>query len=436
MTPSWTEIIRAKRDGKELVAGDLVAFASAAGRGEIPDEQISAFCMAVYFRGMTPGETAAFAGAMRDSGRVVDFGDGPTPVDKHSTGGVGDKVSLALAPLVAACGLRVPMIAGRGLGHTGGTIDKLAAIPGFRTDLSVDQFRRVVNDTGCAIAAQSAEIAPADGRLYAIRDVTATVESVPLIVASILSKKCAEGARALVMDVKCGGGAFMKSREEAGLLAHALIDAGRELGLPVRAILTDMTQPLGRAVGNALEVAEAFAMFDGAAPDDLVEVTMELAAHMLVAGGAERDTGEARARARRAIDDGSARKTAAAWIAAQGGDARVLDDASLLPRAAVVRDVNASRDGAVSSIDAFAIGLAAVELGAGRATLGGRVDPSVGFVLAKKVGDRVRAGEAIGTVHAANDDDAGRAAKRLAGAVSIAEREVSPPALILGAIDA
>jgi pyrimidine-nucleoside phosphorylase/thymidine phosphorylase len=412
------EIIHAKRDGKAIPAAEIAALVDGFTRGEVPDYQMAAFCMAVFFRGMDDAEVRALTEAMLRSGDVVDLSDVPgAKVDKHSTGGVGDKVSLALAPLAAACGVKVPMISGRGLGHTGGTLDKLEAIPGFRVDLPVDRFRALVREVGACLVGQTERLAPADRKLYALRDVTATVESIPLIAASIMSKKLAEGIDALVLDVKVGSGAFMKTSGDARALARTLAAIGRGMGKQVSALLTAMDQPLGRAVGNALEVVETVELLRGGGPPDLREVTVELTAEMLVLGGAARGRDAARARVAAAIADGRGLAKLEEIVAAQGGDPAAIRDPARLPRAPRTYDVPSGAAGFVGAIDAEAIGLAAVALGAGRARVEDRVDPAVGVVVHKKLGDPVERGEPLCTVHEGDRSEArDRVGARLAAA--------------------
>jgi pyrimidine-nucleoside phosphorylase/thymidine phosphorylase len=427
------EIIHAKRDGKAIAAPDLAALVDGFTRGEIPDYQMAAFCMAVFFRGMDDAEVRALTESMLRSGDVLELSDIPgAKVDKHSTGGVGDKVSLALAPLAAACGVKVPMISGRGLGHTGGTLDKLEAIPGFRVDLPIERFRALVRDVGACLVGQTARLAPADRKLYALRDVTATVESIPLIAASIMSKKLAEGIDALVLDVKVGSGAFMKTREDARTLARTLAAIGRGMGKQVSALLTGMDQPLGRAVGNALEVVETIELLRGGGPADLREVTVELTAEMLVLGGVAGDRAIARAKVAAAIADGRGIAKLEEIVAAQGGDAGAIRDPGRLPRARRTYDVPAAAGGVVAGIDAEAIGLAAVALGAGRARVEDRVDPAVGIVVHKKLGDGVARGEPLCTVHEGDRSEAqDRVAARLAAAWRIGERAPAAAPLVL-----
>ncbi len=402
-------------------------------RGDVPDYQMAAFCMAVFFRGMDEAEVGALTEAMLRSGDVLDLSDVPGPkVDKHSTGGVGDKVSLALAPLAAACGVKVPMISGRGLGHTGGTLDKLEAIPGFRVDLGVDRFRALVREVGACLVGQTSRLAPADRKLYALRDVTATVESIPLIAASIMSKKLAEGIDALVLDVKVGSGAFMKGPEDARALARTLAGIGRNMGKRVTALLTAMDQPLGRAVGNALEVAETVELLRGGGPGDLREVTVALVAEMLVLGGVAPDLAAARDRVEAAVADGRGLAKLEEIVRAQGGDPAVLHDPGRLPRAPRTWDLGAAAEGFVAAMDAEAVGLAAVALGAGRSRVEDRVDPAVGIVVHKKLGDRVERGEPLCTVHeGAGSEPRERIAARLARAWTLAAAPPRPRPLVL-----
>jgi pyrimidine-nucleoside phosphorylase len=394
------ELIKAKRDGKRLAPEDIRAFIEAYTAGTVPDYQMSALCMAVFFRGMDPVELGAWTRAMLESGEVVDLSDTPgVKVDKHSTGGVGDKVSVSLAPLAAACGVPVPMISGRGLGHTGGTVDKLLSIPGFKMDVPVPEYRRLVREVGCCLISQTSAIAPADKKLYALRDVTATVDCIPLIASSIMSKKLAEGIDALVLDVKVGSGAFMKNVEDARQLARTMIGIGAEMGRKVTALLTDMDQPLGRAVGNALEIVEAVEMLRGKAPADYTEVTLALTAEMLMLGGKAASIAEARQKLQKAVADGTAVLKLKEIVWAQGGDPRAIDDYGLLPRARSTTDVVATQDGFVTAIDTEGVGLAAVALGAGRQRVDSPIDPAVGFTLLRKVGEPVKAGEPVVRVH-------------------------------------
>ncbi|HWE25351.1 MAG TPA: thymidine phosphorylase [Myxococcales bacterium] len=422
------DLIRKKRDGGVLQPDELAFLAQGAASGEVADEQLAAFLMAVFFRGLDPvRELPAWLSAMLHSGRVLDLSGVPgRKVDKHSTGGVGDKISLPLAPLAAVCGVRVPMISGRGLGHTGGTLDKLESIPGFRVDLPLERFVELVDRLGVCLIGQTAELAPADRKLYALRDATATIESIPLIASSILSKKLAEGIDALVLDVKVGRGAFMKTAADARALARTMIDLCGAVGRRCTALLTAMDAPLGFAVGNAVEVAEAIEVLCDRGPEDVRELTLQLGAEMLLAGGTAPDRAQARDKLERALSDGSALRKFREIVEAQGGDASVVDNPRRLPAPARMRELRADRGGVVAGIDAEQVGLAAVELGAGRARKEDRVDPAAGLVLRKRVGDEVRGGEVIAELHAAADArlDAGEA--RLRGALVILDE--APPA--------
>ena len=395
------ELIVRKRDGEALSAADVRALVAAYTRDEVPDYQMSAFLMAAFLRGMNEDEAAALTHAMLNSGQVLDLSDTPgVKVDKHSTGGVGDKISLVLAPTVAACGVPVPTISGRGLGHTGGTLDKLESIPGFRTDLSTDVYRRQLERVGLVMIGQTAEIAPADRKLYALRDVTGTVESVPLIAASIMSKKLAEGIDALVLDVKCGRGAFMKTEKEARRLAETLVAIGERAGKKTVAHLTRMDVPLGRAIGNWPEVAESMRCLQGEGPPDVMEVTLALAGEMLHLGGAADSPEEGKRQAQQAIDSGRAFGKFAEMVEAQHGDPSALHELDVRqgpPKA----DVRAPQDvqGYVSDLDALAIGHATVALGAGRRTKDDAVDPLAGLVLHKKPGDAVRPGDQLAALY-------------------------------------
>ena len=393
------DIIRKKRDGGALSPEEIAFFVDGYTAGRVADYQASALAMAIFFRGMTAEETVSLTRSMMRTGEVLDLSGLPGPkVDKHSTGGVGDKTSLVLAPLAAACGVFVPMISGRGLGHTGGTLDKLEAIPGFRVGLSLDEFRAVLRRTGMALIGQTPQIAPADRKLYALRDVTGTVESRPLIAASIMSKKMAEGIDALVLDVKTGDGAFMKTFEDSRALAQAMVDIGRGMGKKIVALITGMDEPLGHAVGNSLEVAECIETLKGRGPRDLEELSVELAAWMLhLPEGEPLDA--ARARIRQALASGEGLRKFREVIELQGGDPAVCEDAGRLPRASRTVDVGAEAKGHVTGIGCAAIGHAAMVLGAGRETLDSAIDPAVGLVLHKKVGDAVSAGEAFLTLH-------------------------------------
>ena len=425
------DLIRKKRDGGTLTEAELQHIVWGATTGGVADEQLAAFLMAVFFRGMEPEkELPAFLNAMLHSGQVLDLSGIPgRKVDKHSTGGVGDKISLPLAPLVAVCGVKVPMVSGRGLGHTGGTLDKLESIPGFSVDLSLARFTELVNRLGVCLIGQTAEIAPADRKLYALRDATATVESVPLIAASILSKKLAEGIDALVLDVKVGKGAFMKSLKEARALARTMVDLCKAVGRGCVALLTPMDTPLGFAIGNALEVRESIEILKNGGPGDVRELTLLLGIEMLIAGhapGVDGDRELARLRLETALANGSAARRFAELIEAQGGDPRVVDDPARLPWPKMVREVRAAASGVIAGLDAELCGLAAVELGAGRARKEDPVDPAAGVLLRKRLGDKVKTGEVIAELHGKDEArlDAGEA--RLKAAIKLGE--TPPPA--------
>ncbi|HUE77485.1 MAG TPA: thymidine phosphorylase [Longimicrobiales bacterium] len=418
-------LILRKRDDEELPGAALWDFLRAYDAGEVPEYQMSAFLMAVFFRGMTPRELDVLVDVILGSGRTVDFSGAPgRRVDKHSTGGVGDKVSLVLAPLVASLGVQVPMMSGRGLGHSGGTVDKLEAIPGFRMDLPLDRFRAQVLELGIALITQTREIAPLDGKLYALRDVTGTVESIPLIAASIMSKKIAEGIDGLVLDIKTGNGAFLPEEDRAIELARTMIAIGSKHDLDVVALVTAMDRPLGMAVGNALELAEAVDALRGGGPADLREVTVALAAEMLVLGRVVDSAAAGRARAAAALDDGRALAMMRRVVEAQGGEVGVIDDPSTLPAAPLVRTVRARSSGRVEAMNTRAIGEAAVALGAGRSSLEDQIDPRVGFVLRVGLGDVVEEGAPLGEVHAASDVAAEQAERELRAAIRIGFGEV------------
>jgi pyrimidine-nucleoside phosphorylase len=395
------EIIRKKRDGGELTRQEIDFVISGFTSGEIPDYQVASWLMTIFLQGMNSAERAALTESMLHSGQVLDFSNLPAmKVDKHSTGGVGDKTSLILAPLVAAAGVYVPMISGRGLGHTGGTLDKLESIPGFNVNLSLTEFRRVLEKVGCAMIGQTAEIAPADKGLYALRDVIAAVESIPLICASIMSKKLAEGIDALVLDVKTGDGAFMKQMDKSVALAEVLVETGERMGKRTVALITDMDQPLGNAIGNALEVEECIAvMRDGKGQDDLVTITLELAAWMLFLGGAAKSVDEGRSTSRELLASGRVLEKFRELVSAHGGDPRVCDDAAVLPQAKHKFELLTPSEGTLVKIQCEKIGAASVVLGGGRMVVEDLVDPAVGIVLHKKVGDRVARSEPMCTVH-------------------------------------
>jgi pyrimidine-nucleoside phosphorylase len=413
-------LIKKKRDGGELSRDEIAFLIGGHTRNEIPDYQMSAFLMAVFYQGMSPVETAALTEEMIHSGQVMDLSDIPgKKVDKHSTGGVGDKTSLILAPLVAAAGVPVPMISGRGLGHSGGTLDKLESIPGFRVNLTLDEYRQVLKKTGLVLIGQTAEIAPADKKLYALRDVTATIESIPLIAGSIMSKKLAEGIDGLILDVKTGSGAFMKTYDHARQLAKTLVGIGQRMGKQIRALITDIDQPLGRAVGNSLEVIECLETLKGQGPPDLTELSVELAAHMVELGERAESVDAARALVLELLRNGRGLEKFRAIIEAQGGDPRVVDDYSRLPKAQHTMDVKAARDGFIGRIDAEAVGWASVWLGAGRQRLDSVIDAAVGVVVHRKVGEAVHAGEPLCTIHYNASAELESVQKTLAGAFAI-----------------
>jgi pyrimidine-nucleoside phosphorylase len=416
------ELIERKRDGGELSADEMRDLILGYGAGDVPDYQMAAFCMAVFFRGLTHAETFAMTDAMVQSGDTLDMHGalGRTVVDKHSTGGVGDKTSIAVAPLVAACGVPFGKMSGRGLGHTGGTLDKLESIPGFRVELSEDEFVAQVRDVGVAIIGQTGNLVPADKGLYALRDVTGTVDNIQLIAASIMSKKIAAGADAIVLDVKVGDGAFMKTLEDARLLADTMRELGERGGRRVACLLTDMDQPLGRAVGNALELLEARATLRGEGPPDFTELVLTATGQLLAFSDLGVDAEEGRRRGEAAMQDGSALETYDRWVRAQGGDPS--EDA--LPRAPVVRTLEAPETGYVRALRALPVGIAALELGAGRTRKDDAIDHAVGIVCLRKRGDKVERGEALAEIHARTDDAASAAADRVLAAYELGE---SPP---------
>ena len=392
---SFIDVIAKKRDGQALATADIEAFIQGVSTATIPDYQISALLMAIVLRGMTDAETVCLTDAMVRSGNRVDLsGISGSTVGKHSTGGVGDKVSIALSPIAAACGVVVPKMSGRGLGHTGGTLDKLEAIPGFTVSLSIEDFTRMLSEVGTSFVGQTSSLAPADKTLYALRDVTATVPSIPLIAASVMSKKLAEGSRALLLDVKCGHGAFMQSEADARELARLLVAIGTHSGIRTEAFVTDMDAPLGRSVGNAVEIVECIELLKGRGPDDIASLVVTLASRLLVLSGQYTDA-EAEPRVRRALMSGEALEKLRAIIAWQGGDVRVIDDYARLPGAARRCAVVASEDGYLSTLHAGLVGRASMALGAGRRRLEDRIDHGAGVLVAKKPGERVRVGDTI-----------------------------------------
>jgi pyrimidine-nucleoside phosphorylase len=425
------DVIRKKRDGHELARAEIEFLVRGYTLGQIPDYQVSAWLMAALLKGLTRAETAVLTDAMLHSGKVLDLSEFPArKIDKHSTGGVGDKTSLVLAPLVAAAGLYVPMISGRGLGHTGGTLDKLESIPGFNVKLSLSRFRDILHTCGCAMIGQTAEIAPADRLFYSLRDVTGTVESPFLICASIMSKKLAEGIDGLVLDVKTGSGAFMKTDEDAAFLAELMVETGQRMGKEVVALLTDMDQPLGLRVGNALEVEEVIEVLRGYGPDDLRELCPELAAWMIHLGVRAGTIDDARKLAAEMIRSGQALKKFRELVKLQGGDVACIDDPSRLPRAKSSLDVTSPASGYVASIQCEDVGTACVILGGGREKKEDSVDPAVGIILHKKVGDRVAAGESLCTLMYNSPDRAVRAQALIEQSYRIADSAPAPRKLI------
>ncbi len=425
------DIIRKKRDAGELTREEIEFLVRGATDDSVPDYQLAAWLMAVVWRGMSQVELAALTEAMLHSGQVLDLSDVPgVKVDKHSTGGVGDKTSLVIAPIVAAAGLPVPMISGRGLGHTGGTLDKLEAIPGFNVNLSLADFRRVLKECGCALIGQTPEIAPADKKLYSLRDVTATVESPYLICASIMSKKLAEGIDALVLDVKTGDGAFMKKETDAVYLAELMVETGKRMGKKMVALITDMEQPLGRKVGNALEVEECIEVLAGGGPEDLRELCLDLSAWMLTLGGKCKKVSQGREIAAEMISSGRARDKFREIIRLQGGDAGVVDDPGRLPKAKQMAKAFTVKAGYITAIRCEQVGVASMLLGGGREKKEDSVDPAVGVVLEKKVGDEVKAGSALCTIHFNSEERKGEALAMLGGSFVIGPKKPAARPLV------
>ena len=430
------DLILKKRDGGALTDDELSALLDGYLAGEVPDYQMSAFLMATYFKGMVPDEMGAWTRLMLHSGEVLDLSDlEGLKVDKHSTGGVGDKISLPLAPLAAECGVIVPMISGRGLGHTGGTLDKLESIPGFRVGLSIKEFRDMLAELGVSMIGQTGEVAPADKRLYALRDVTATVESIPLIASSIMSKKLAEGIDGLVLDVKTGSGAFMKTPERARELASALLSIAESMGKRGRAYLTDMNQPLGSQVGNSLEVIESIETLKGHGPGDVAELTLEFAAAMIVLADRATSYDEARSQAADAIYSGRALERFRRMIELQGGDPRVVDDYERLPLAPEKRQVPAPRGGFVHAIDTQAIGIASMMLGAGRARAEDDIDPGVGLTIRKRIGSEVVEDEPLVAIWHRPGFDPAPVVARIQEAYTIADQATTAPPLIADVLE-
>jgi len=426
------DLIHRKRDAEELTPEEIAAIVDGYTRNEIPDYQMSAFLMAVFFSGMTDREVSALTDCMVKSGETVDLSGIPgVKVDKHSTGGVGDKTSLIAAPLAAAAGVIVPMISGRGLGHTGGTLDKLEAIPGFRTDLTIDEFKAQLAKHGLAFIGQSPEVTPADGKLYALRDATATVESIPLIASSIMSKKLAVGLDAIVLDVKVGNGAFMKRQVDARRLAQMMVGIGRRMDKRVQALITDMNQPLGYAVGNALEVMEVSQTLQNAGPTDLTRISLELAARMIFLGKIVPTLDDARELAQSKLLDGSGYKKFKEVIEAQGGNPLVLDRFELLPNATGVREIASPRAGYVTAIGAEDIGMASSMIGAGRDTKEDTIDPAVGVILEVKVGQKVEAGAVLCRVYYTSEEHVEEASQQVEDAFRISATAPEERELIL-----
>jgi pyrimidine-nucleoside phosphorylase len=427
-----SELIERKRDGHELAGDEIAELVLEYTRGDVPDYQLAAFLMAVFFQGLSTAETFALTDAMVRSGETIDLGGalGRRVVDKHSTGGVGDKTTLAVGPIVAACGVPFGKMSGRGLGHTGGTLDKLEAIPGFDVELTTAAFIEQVREIGLAIVGQTGDLVPADKKLYGLRDVTATVDNVSLIAASIMSKKIAAGADAIVLDVKVGDGAFMKTLADAQVLAETMLSLGQRAGRDVVCVLTDMDQPLGRTVGNALEVREAADTVRGEGPPDLTELVLDSCAHLLALSDLGIDAVEARRRAEAAVADGSAYAAYERWIRAQGGD----PDDGALPKAPLVREVFAPQDGYVHGLGAHAIGVAALHLGAGRRAKDDVIDHSVGIVCRKKRGDEVTSGEALAEIHARDETSADEAAADVLAAFELGDEPPRAQPIVLDTI--
>jgi pyrimidine-nucleoside phosphorylase len=424
------DVIEKKRNGEELTKQEIDFMIKGYTNGDIPDYQMSAFAMAVFFQGMTQGERVNLTQAMVESGDQIDLsGIQGIKVDKHSTGGVGDTTTLVLAPLVGALGVPVAKMSGRGLGHTGGTIDKLESVPGFHVEITNEEFTRLVNENKIAVIGQSANLTPADKKLYGLRDVTATVDSIPLIASSIMSKKIAAGADAIVLDVKTGNGAFMKNLEDAKELAEAMVEIGNGVGRNTKAIISDMSQPLGFAVGNALEVKEAIDTLKGEGPEDLHELCLSLGSHMVTLAGKAESLEEARAMLEEVMKNGKALETFKTFLASQGGDASVVDQPEKLPTAEFVIEVPAKQTGYVSEITAESIGIAAMMLGAGRLTKESDIDLAVGVMLNKKVGDMAKEGEVLAYIHS-NTKDVKEVMDKIYSAYHVVNEKVDAPTLI------
>lgn len=425
------DIIAKKRDGHPLSSDEINFFVQGLTRGEIPDYQVAAWAMAVYLRGMSEEETIALTLAMAHSGEVIDLSSiAPRVLDKHSSGGVGDKTTIVVAPLVASLGLPIGKMSGRGLGFSGGTLDKLESIPGFRADLTKAEFIAQLKQHGIVVSGPTHDLAPADGKLYALRDVTATVSCIPLIASSIMSKKIAAGAHIIVLDVKVGRGAFMKTEADATALAQLMVKIGHGVGRQVAAVISDMNQPLGNAVGNAVEVIEAIETLKGRGPHDFVEHCLAVASELLLLARAATSESDARAKLQTALQSGRALEKFGEWIEGQGGTRRVIDDYSILPRAQIVEEVLAPRDGYITGINAEEVGLTVVDLGGGRAKKGDAVDLAVGVVLKHKIGERVARGEPLLTLHASDREKFNAAKERLLAAYTFSDTVPEPPPLI------
>ncbi len=425
------DLIAKKRDGHPLTTEEIDFFVQGFTQSEIPDYQAAALLMAIYLNGMNEQETVDLTMSMAQSGKTMDLSPiAPLVVDKHSTGGVGDKTTLVVAPLIAAAGLPVGKISGRGLGFSGGTLDKLESIPGFQADLSTEEFMATLRDYGTVVVGQTADMVPADGKFYALRDVTATVSNTSLIASSVMSKKIASGANCIVLDVKVGLGAFMHTRDEATALAHTMVDIGEKLGRRVAAVISDMNQPLGRAVGNALELKEAIATLHGRGPADFLQHCLVIAGQMLLLSERVPDADEARKLLQNKLDSGQAWRKFRHWIVGQKGDTAYVDNPSLLPQAALVEELPSPRSGYVAGLDAMEVGLTAALLGGGRSHKGDPIDHAVGVVLAKKIGDYVKKGEPLLTIHASHEEKLADAQRRLLEAYSWSEEPVERPPLI------
>ena len=428
------DVIDTKRNGGELTTEQIEFFINGYTKGDIPDYQVSALLMAIYLKGMTKQETATMTMTMLHSGDQLDLSDIPgVKVDKHSTGGVGDKTSIPLAPLVASVGIPVPMISGRGLGHTGGTLDKLEAIPGLKVEISEASFKQQLRDVGCAIVGATGNIAPADKKIYALRDVTDTVDSIPLIAGSIMSKKIASGTDALVLDVKTGSGAFMKTEADSVALAKELVGIGKSVGMNAMAVISDMDQPLGNAIGNALEIEESIALLKGNGPADLLDLVLTIGSQMVVMANKATDLDAARKMLQQHIDDGSALAKFKEMIIAQGGDGRVIENPAMMPQATYQMPILAARDGVITKMKADEMGIAAMMLGGGRQKKDDQLDYAVGLTLSKKVGDEVHQGDTILTIHS-NREDVSDVQQLIEAHIAIGD-EAQPLTLIHEVID-